>query len=140
MKFDFYGSIIETKIFSDSEYNNLVCEIYIDGVYICLLSTDDGIDKISIVFPDCEEKCKKNKVRYDIFVFALSLAKKDILNKRGEESNIDPIAAKPNIEFALEKASTTVTSTTPEGSTAAASIFTPNDIATVEVKSDDMGK
>ncbi|GCE89088.1 hypothetical protein MSKU15_0689 [Komagataeibacter diospyri] len=81
MKFDFSGSIIETKIFSDSEYDNLVCEIYIDGVYICLLSTDDGIEKISIVFPDCKEECKKNKVRYDTFVFALSVAKKDILNK-----------------------------------------------------------
>lgn len=81
MNFNFHGSIIETKIFSDSEYHKLVCEIYIDGVYICLLSVDDGIDRISIVFPDCEEECKKNKVRYDTFVFALSLAKKDILNK-----------------------------------------------------------
>lgn len=61
MKFDFSGSIIETKIFSDSEYDNIVCEIYIDGVYICLLSTDDGIEKISIVFPDCKEECKKTK-------------------------------------------------------------------------------
>lgn len=79
MKVNFCGSIIETKIFIDSEYSNLVCEIYIDGIYICLLSTDDGVDQISIVFPDCEGECKKNKVRYDIFVFALSLAKKDIL-------------------------------------------------------------
>jgi hypothetical protein len=81
MKTTYLDSIIETKIFSDSEYDNLVCELYIDGRYICLLSSDNGVDNIEIVFPIIRqgEKCVGFSVMYEKFIFALNFAKHDLI-------------------------------------------------------------
>jgi hypothetical protein len=42
---------IEIQVCSDTDYDRLIAEVYIDGVFVCLLSQEDGPDRLMIEFP-----------------------------------------------------------------------------------------
>lgn len=45
---------LETVIASDVDYAELIAEIYSDGKFVALVSQDDGIKHLKVVFPGCD--------------------------------------------------------------------------------------
>ncbi len=43
---------LEIVVASDVDYEQLIAEIYCDGKFVALLSQDDGVDNLKVVFPD----------------------------------------------------------------------------------------
>ena len=43
---------IKILVCSDTEYEQLIAEIYIDGKFIALLSQENGADDLQLEFPD----------------------------------------------------------------------------------------
>lgn len=77
----------EVTICSLPEYDNLVAEIYVGGVFIGLMSQEGGNKNIDIEFP-INNDGKLTKINLEIFEKSLSMAKNKIknLDKAGEKS------------------------------------------------------
>lgn len=62
---------------SPVDYEELVAYIVIDGLYVALISMDNGKDDLQVVFFD---EPKINSLDYDTFLSALIEAKSSLLN------------------------------------------------------------
>lgn len=45
------NSGVEIQVCSDTDYDRLIAEVYIDGEFVCLLSQEKGPDHLMIEFP-----------------------------------------------------------------------------------------
>ncbi len=77
------NSNIEVLLSSDSSYEELTAEIFLDGKFIALLNQDDGVDNLIIEFPDKNvvEDMVLRKINLDDFERCLELAKQRIRGK-----------------------------------------------------------
>lgn len=68
---------IEILLSSDSDYDELTAEIFYNDKYIALLTQDDGVGSLKVVFPanDVDENMILRKIDLDILEQALVLAK-----------------------------------------------------------------
>jgi hypothetical protein len=72
--------ILTVTIASDTDYKQLVAEIYCDGMFVALISQDRGPDDLILEFPansDPSAVCRS--VRLDWFVDAVRKAKDKLL-------------------------------------------------------------
>lgn len=78
---------LEIVIASDVDYAELNAEIYCGGKYVALLSQDDGIDKLKIVFPDASanQEAITRSVDLQWFRHALEGAEKVLIGEVGEQ-------------------------------------------------------
>ena len=67
-------------IASDTSYNELIAEIYINGDFIALLNQDAGPDHIKIEFPaSVNDATEQNSIDLDVFLVAVQEAKKQLV-------------------------------------------------------------
>lgn len=77
------GGKIKIIVCSDTDYEQLIAEIYIDGKFVALLSQDDGIDNLSVEFAGCDQNqtAITRRVKYVDIHAALELARVELLQK-----------------------------------------------------------
>lgn len=75
------GQDIKIIIFSSSDHNELVAEIYYKSKYVALVSQDDGINNLKIEFPDEKQNQEAilRNINLNIFLAAIEMAKKELL-------------------------------------------------------------
>jgi hypothetical protein len=72
---------IKILICSDTDYEQLIAEIYIDDKFVALVSQDNGVNDLQIVFPGCDqnEKAIARKVDFVLFNVALERARIELV-------------------------------------------------------------
>lgn len=68
---------IKITVCSDTDYNQLIAEIYIDGKFVALISQENGADNLQIEFPGSgqNDSIISRKVEYSLFLIALERAR-----------------------------------------------------------------
>jgi hypothetical protein len=68
---------IKITICSDTDYEQLIAEIYIDGKFVALISQENGADHLQLEFPDSGQNGSiiSRKVEYSLFHIALERAR-----------------------------------------------------------------
>ena len=73
--------ILQVTIASDTDYKELVAEIYCDGKFVALINQDSGVDDLRLDFPaNSEPSAVCNSVGLDWFVDAVQQAKDQLLH------------------------------------------------------------
>ena len=68
---------IEILLSSDSDYEELIVEIFYKSKFVALLNQDAGVENLKVEFPSTsvDENMVLREIDFDIFQQALSLAK-----------------------------------------------------------------
>ena len=74
------GPELKITIASDTDYDQLVADIYCDSKFVALISQDDGPDRLKLVFPERSNPYIIRSVGLDWFMDAVQKAKDKLLN------------------------------------------------------------
>lgn len=71
---------------SDLEYDKLVAEMYVDGLFIGLVQQELGSDNLIVELPgrNVHEAAVTRRASYEDLIYLLNLAKKKLLNREQE--------------------------------------------------------
>lgn len=74
---------IEIRVSSDTDYEDLVVELYFQGQFICLLSQDQGPENVKIEFPASARtpivgQSAITELKLSVFEKALQMAKEEL--------------------------------------------------------------
>jgi hypothetical protein len=73
--------VLEVTIASDTDYKDLVAEIYCDGKFVALINQDNGVDDLRLEFPaHSKPSAVCSSVGLDWFVDAIQKAKDHLLH------------------------------------------------------------
>jgi hypothetical protein len=73
--------ILDVTIASDTDYKELVAEIYCDGKFVALISQDNGVDDLRVDFPaNSKPSAVCRSVNLDWSIDAMQKAKTQLLH------------------------------------------------------------
>lgn len=71
---------VKIQVCSDTDFEQLIAEIYIDDKFVALVSQDEGVNNLQIEFPGPgqNESAITRKVDFDVLCHALSKARSEL--------------------------------------------------------------
>ncbi|QDQ28440.1 hypothetical protein FNU76_19915 [Chitinimonas arctica] len=72
---------VKIQVCSDTDFEQLIAEIYIDDKFVALVSQDEGVDNLRVEFPgsDQNESTITRKVDFEVLCHALSNARRELV-------------------------------------------------------------
>jgi hypothetical protein len=75
------NSAIKILVCSDTDYEQLIAEIYIDNKFVALVSQDNGVNDLQVEFPGCDQNqdAVGRKFDFNLFRDALERARTELI-------------------------------------------------------------